>query len=171
MFRKYYGGRKGHYRICKNCEKINNREKYLAGKVDLTKSEADELKKIQELWDYQRRAGLSPPNTDRTLLDLQQDLDDSLAEYKQMAEEFEAAAPPEAGTIPEALRIWLTEELVEEPDHYLDVIYEELQNTYRPVTHIGADNTPVYDDTYRAVLQEILTRFNEYEDEYYKDDR
>ena len=29
QYRKYYGGRKGTYKVCKSCEKINARAKYL----------------------------------------------------------------------------------------------------------------------------------------------
>ena len=48
QFRKYYGGRKGTYKMCKVCERVNSREKYLFAKGDsLRQEEKVELKKIQ----------------------------------------------------------------------------------------------------------------------------
>ena len=43
QFRNYYGGRKGTYTICKTCEKINSRVKYLEGKSELNDKEKAEL--------------------------------------------------------------------------------------------------------------------------------
>ena len=58
LFRKYYGNRRGYYKTCKVCEKINSREKYLRNKADLTDSESIELEKIHTLYEAQRAAGL-----------------------------------------------------------------------------------------------------------------
>jgi len=49
------------------------------------------------------------------------------------------------------------------------IVYEELQKKYRPILRIDEETMlPVYDDTYRDVLQKILERFDKYEDEYYE---
>ena len=88
QFRKYYGGRKGHYTTCKTCEKINSRAKYLTNKGDkCSEAERTELAKIHELWDAQRAAGLQPPreNTGRKV-PLSKSLDDMIGKYKQQAE-------------------------------------------------------------------------------------
>ena len=45
--------------------------------------------------------------------------------------------------------------------------YEELMTQYRPVLSIGNDMQPVYDDTYKTVLERILDRFYEYEESYW----
>ena len=55
QFRNYYGGRKGTYTICKTCEKINSRVKYLEGKKELNDNEKLELQSIYQLWETQRR--------------------------------------------------------------------------------------------------------------------
>jgi hypothetical protein len=63
---------------------------------------------------------------------------------------------------------WLVAELTEDPDHYLDGVYEYLKNKFRPVIRIDeATQLPVYDETYKTVLEKVLERFNAYEDTYY----
>ena len=59
----------------------------------------------------------------------------------------------------------------EEPDYYLDEVYEQLRSKYRPVLRIDtATMLPVYDETHAEVLERILERFNDYEDNYYNND-
>lgn len=61
-FRPYYGGRKGTYSFCKDCEKIMTREKYLMSKGDrMTIQECDELERIRKLYELRRSAGLKAP--------------------------------------------------------------------------------------------------------------
>ena len=67
-FRTYYGGRKGTYSFCKQCESIEQRRKYLVRKDSespdgLTVEEAAELDKINELYDRRAAAGLAVPKT------------------------------------------------------------------------------------------------------------
>lgn len=171
QFRKYYGGRKGHYKYCKSCEKINSRAKYLANKAEyMSDAELEEFQKIQRLWDAQRSAGLQPPRAkDSPVASLSESLDDMIAKYEQKAagiqEAIQAVKAPE---VPIELSKWLTEELIQEPEHYLDTVYEKLHSTYRPKVSIDtATMLPVYDDTYKPILDKILERFNKYEDEYY----
>lgn len=58
-FRKYYGGRKGSYSYCKECERIEQRRKYLVRRLEkLTDSETTELQHIKELYDRREAAGL-----------------------------------------------------------------------------------------------------------------
>ena len=171
QFRKYYGGRKGHYTICKTCEKINSRAKYLTNKGDKrNEAELEELAKIHELWDAQRAAGLQPPreNTGRTV-PLSESLDDMIGKYKQQAEAVqEVVQAVKVPNIPAELSRWLTEPLTEEPEYYQDEVYEQLKDKYRPKTKIDPDSMlPVYDDTYKPILDKILERFDDYEDKYY----
>ena len=168
QFRKYYGGRKGTYRTCKFCEKINSREKYLAKKAmthDITDAERIELEKIHTLWDYQRAIGLEPPRVNKYNKSLSiEELDKLTQEYAKRAEDAKvnAETPPE-------LTVWLFRRLTKTPEYYQDVVYEELQKKYRPILRIDEETMlPVYDDTYRDILQKILERFNKYEDEYYE---
>lgn len=170
QFREYYGGRKGRYNTCKMCEKINSRYKYLVGKSDkCSLEETDELRKINALYQMQRKIGLQPPKHDNgRAIPLVESLDDMLSKY-----EARAAAVTEVvgdGATNDELTHWLTVDLTEDPERYLDDIYEGLKTKFRPVLRVdAATNLPVYDDTYKAVLEKILDRFNDYEDNYYND--
>ena len=171
QFRKYYGGRKGSYNTCKLCEKINSREKYLAGKEvagTLTDQEQAELSKIYELWEHQMTLGLRPPRFSRgKATPLFESLDDMVSKYAARAEAVKETIH-DVATAPAELIKWLTEELTEEPEYYQEEIYEALQKKYRPQLRIDTGTMlPVYDDTYRELLQKILSRFDEYEDSYY----
>ena len=89
--------------------------------------------------------------------------------YKQQAEVVqEVVQAVKVPDIPAELSCWLTEPLTEEPEYYQDEIYEQLKATFRPKTKIDHDTMlPVYDDTYKPVLDKILERFDNYEDSYY----
>lgn len=156
-FRPYYSG-SGTYTVCNVCEKINSRAKYLTRKGDkATDADRAELARIQQLYQYQRLVGLKPPQTAayKRVVD---ELDRLLNNYKNTAEKG-----------PEELRRWLTEELTEDPDYYNDHVYERLLSKYRPMIRVDSETlTPVYDETYATELNQILERFNKYEDEYYK---
>ena len=82
-----------------------------------------------------------------------------------MQEVAQAVNVPE---VPAELSRWLTEPLTEEPEYYQDEVYEQLKAKYRPKTKIDKDTMlPIYDDTYKPVLDSILERFDDYEDKYY----
>lgn len=164
QYRQYYSGRRGHYTTCKQCEKINSRLKYLESKDSLTELERIERDKIYKLYEAQQAAGLRPPRRGGRRTELTEDLDAMLSKYQ-------ATAVPELGldALPPELHRWLTCELTEEPDVYIDAIYEELCRNFRP--ELSIDKTtmmPVYDDTYKDALDKILKRFYDYEDSYYE---
>lgn len=174
QYRKYYGGRKGHYNTCKLCEKINARAKYLKSKGDeISKLEEIELNKIYKLYEVQRQAGLQPPNQAMRVKPISESIDDMLTKYDKNNDGSIIAVPVGVTVVPERfipadLQIWLKCELTEEPDYYLDEVYEELKAKYRPQLRIDQVTLqPVYDDTYKDVLEQILGRFNAYEDEYW----
>lgn len=176
QFRKYYGGRKGHYNTCKMCEKINARYKYLCRKDaeshdGLSNVEQIELNKISALYEVQRQAGLQPPRKDaernKPLVD---SLDDMIAKYKDISVIESVDAGAYTQPVPAELQKWLTEELTEEPDYYLDEVYERLKSTYRPQLSIDTKTMqPIYDDAYKTVLEQILERFYDYEEKYWED--
>lgn len=168
QFRRYYGGRKGTYTMCKQCERINSREKYLTAKGEsMTWQEETELDKIHKLYEYQRSLGLQPPNKQVRRASIADELDEMLDKYKGMSQQVaETAQTTEA---PHELLNWLAVPLTHEPDYYLDEVYEKLRDTYRPC--IGIDKTsmmPTYDNKYKAILDRILERFTDYEDSYYE---
>jgi hypothetical protein len=189
MFRKYYTG-KSLYNTCLDCEKINARYKYLTGKVRkncteaawdndeiiakvLTSDEAAELKSIKELYTALKARGLKPPqfgagNTRRKPIKV----DELLTKYKGIVDKVTETAKELnmdlSSNIPVELIEWLTKDLYEfEPSYLQDVVAEKLQKQYRPQIGIDPETyNPVYDNTYRAVLNKILERFDNYEDEY-----
>ena len=167
QFRKYYGGRKGHYNTCKLCEKINARAKYLRSKGDsISFEEGTELDKITALYEAQRAAGLRPPNVGERSIPLVDSLDDMIAKYNttpNVPSDRQLEGPHD-------LSVWLTCELTEEPDYYLDEVYEKLKAKYRPPLRIDTETMqPIYDDTYKNTLDKILERFYEYETAYWED--
>lgn len=174
QFRKYYGGRKGTYNTCKACEKINARAKYLRRKDaeshdGLSSIEVIEIEKINKLYELQRAAGLQPPNSDlgrsKPIAD---SLDDMIAKYKDMSTLASVDAGAHKQPVPAEIQMWMTEALTEEPEYYLDEIYEDLKAKYRPQLCIDtATMQPVYDDTYKEALDQVLTRFYEYEETYW----
>lgn len=175
QFRKYYGGRKGTYKVCKACERINSREKYLRAKGDcMNWDEEAELDKIHELYECQRRMGLQPPTKQERRTALSGELDGMLDRYRDMAAKATEVAQQTAGintlvNAPAELVKWLTEPLTMEPDYYMDEVYERLVDAYRPCTGIDTHTMmPVYDNKYKAILDKILERFTDYEDSYYE---
>lgn len=168
QFRKYYGGRKGYYNTCKLCEKINARAKYLKKKVSLSETEQAELDKILQLYEAQRQAGLQPPKDDaersKPLVD---SLDDMIEKLQPKSQQLEETL--EQKYIPAELQEWLSATLTEEPDYYLDEIYEDLKLKYKPIVSIDQGTMqPVYDTTYACILDKILDKFNKYEDSYWE---
>lgn len=61
-YRKYYGGRRGRYRHCKSCEKLEMRRKYLIRRGDAaTQEQLEELSKINLLYELRIKNGLFAP--------------------------------------------------------------------------------------------------------------
>lgn len=168
QFRPYYGGRTGYYRTCKVCEKINARAKYLVSKGDnIADAERQELDKIAELYDLQRAAGLQPPRTQlSTKQELASIIDSHLEHFKAYVKQQEEYVRAEG--IPQDLQKWLVEPLTEVPEVYQDEILSSLLDKYRQVIRIDQTTfKPVFDQTYDTVLNKIMTRFDNYEDDYY----
>lgn len=157
-FRKYYGGRQGTYTMCKTCERINSRAKYLERKGDaLSDAEREELNKIYKLYEAQRAYGLNPP---RSVMGHQIALVDTL---DSLIDKYGAKQDTQS-----ELDAWLHCELTSEPEYYLDEVYEDLKKRYRPLLRVDPITlVPIYDETNKAILDKILERFNNYEDEYY----
>lgn len=158
-FRRYYGGLNGTYTKCKQCEKLNSRVKYLERKGDkATEADKAELAKLHQVYELQRVCGYKPPQRRGV----------SSAGLDNIIEVLSAKATEKAA-VPAELQNWLTEELTDVPEYYLDTVYADLRRKYMPVKFVDKDTIlPIYDDTYASVIEQILDRFNAYEDEYYK---
>lgn len=171
QYRKYYGGRKGNYKTCKLCEKINARYKYLVAKGEsIGYQEEAELGKIEKLYEVQRAAGLEPPRrgAERNT-PLADSLDDMISKYDNVPKVVvvDTSGTPQPA-VPAEIQMWLRCNLTEEPDYYLDEVYEELKMKYRPQLRIDQETLqPVYDDTNKAALEQVLDRFYKYEEEYW----
>ncbi len=158
FFRKY-PHRKGYYKICKRCERINNRYKYLVKKKHPSDSERKELDSIEELYDTLEKAGNQVPVRQQRQ-DMMREIDELKASVKPKAEKLQ-------GT-PAELQEWLEKDLSEfTPEYLQDELYYELQKKYRPQIGIDDDMNPKYDDTHKEMLDKIAERFDKYEDEYY----
>ena len=115
---------------------------------------------------YQMTLGLKPPRFAKgKSTPISESLDDLVTKY---AEQANAVKEVTNEDIPAELTKWLIVELTKEPEYYQEEVYEALRAKYRPQLRIDKDTMlPVYDDTYRKVLQDISARFDEYEDSYY----
>ena len=167
-FRQYYNRKGGRYKVCRNCERINTRYKYLTKKKNkgtISPEELVELEKFYELFDILRQKGLEPPKRKKEIEPVV-DIDAEIRKHKEDLQHIQEVAS--VGTPPELLE-WLTKDLTGyDPEYLQDVIAEELLQKYRPQLGIDPETlVPVYDDTHRNVLNKILKRFDDYEDEYY----
>jgi len=70
--------------------------------------------------------------------------------------------------VPAELAEWLTRPLTEEPEYYED-IYFKLREKYMPVVGVSSEGVQLHDETYKEILDQILERFDEYEDNYVYD--
>ncbi len=157
-FRPYYGGKSGSYSICRTCEKINSRAKYLNKKGDKrTEADETELAKINQLYELQRACGLKPPKRSSALKQRIDKLDTMLKQYS-------------VDEVPEELQKWLTADLTEAPEVY-DEVYDGLKARFMPLVRVDTRTLErEYDTTHAKTLNRILERFTEYEDNYYTED-
>jgi hypothetical protein len=175
FFRPYYGkNAKGFYRVCRTCERINNRYKYLTGKGDAaTPADLEEIKRIEELYDTLKELGLEPPRYGAGASSTVRSVVEELLKRKQQQAVDRKEQLEEIGVkvdVPTELVEWLTKPLTEEPEYYEDV-YFKLREKYMPVIGTNPDATPKYDETYKEILEQILERFDDYEDNYvYEED-
>lgn len=170
QFRSYYGGRKGTYTTCRSCERINSRVKYLESKAKRSEEEIEELNTIYKLWDTQRKLGLQPPRS--MARDKQPVFQQAIEMLELYNNQLDHLTIEVSGDAPQELIKWLSEPLVEEPDYYLDEIYEGLKTKYQPIIQINTTNMmPIYDKAYSSILDKILERFYEYEDSYYEEEK
>lgn len=166
QFRKYYGKLKGHYKSCIDCEKINQRLKYLKRRSDtkpLTESEQREVEGIEELYAVQRSMGLVPPKrrgeSEAAVFGLLEAQKARLEERKQEMEETAEDMPEEIGTL---LNMSFEAEIPEELQERVDALWEK----YRPIIRMEASG-PIYDERYTEYLNKLQSKLDTYEEEFY----
>ena len=156
---RQYPKTKGRYKVCLNCEKINNKYKYLMRKKTCTAEELQTMQKIKELYEILETKGMTVPYFVRS-----KDTS-SVSEIDRLLEKYK-----KANEIPEELIQWKTKDLSPYTPDELDEAYQKLKEVYRPSVGVDDDSgLPKYDNTYRTILDEILQRFDEYEDLYYEE--
>lgn len=178
-------GTQGRYRICRQCEAINSRYKravemcreevvYLANGTCLNPDVAaakETVKKIEQLYKQLAARGLRVPGTRAPIVDQATQAIDMLLDFysddtppKPTVEYSKESVPGDlAHWLNSSQEDWLENDL--SPEYLQETVYESLKAKYRP--QIGIDKErllPIYDDTYKAVLNDILKRFDEFEE-------
>lgn len=177
------------YRICRDCESINTsyrraREQYQKGGLSLDESNAlaDTIAKITKLYQALEAKGLQVPEygVKKKKSAAETAVDKLLAFYGQQPQEQARQSTVDIPTeidIPEDLNVWLTQDVNEwaekglSPEYLQETVYESLKAKYRP--QLGYDSErglPIYDDTFKEVLNQILRRFDDYEDSMEEDE-
>ena len=174
------------YRICRDCESINTT--YRRAREQLEQFEhngtaieesvalSETITKITRLYATLEAKGLQVPEygVKKKKPVAEQAVDKLLAFYGQKPEEQARQSTVDIPTeidIPEDLNIWLTQDQNEwiekglSPEYLQEVVYEALKAKYRPQLGYDAERgLPIYDDTFKEVLNNILRRFDDYED-------
>lgn len=167
LFRNYYGKVNGTYKFCKDCEKLNQRLKYLNRKQDKSEAEMMEKRQIEELHDLQRSIGLEPPRRraeGETEKSFTQSLIERQMEAAKAKQKFEVEMTDET---PAELLRWLHEELSGYHPDELEKTMDRLVDTYRPQIGVDDELNAQYDDRHRDTLNKIQDRFDAYEEEFY----
>ena len=171
------------YRICRDCESINTtyrraREQLDKGGLPLVESSqlSETVSKILQLYRALEAKGLQVPEygVKKKKSAAETAVDKLLAFYGQQPQEQARQSTVDIPTeidIPDDLNIWLTQDVNEwiekglSPEYLQETVYESLKAKYRP--QLGYDSErglPIYDDTFKDVLNQILRRFDDYED-------
>lgn len=169
----------GRVSICRECESLNSKYKKLLEKLStgvVSPTDRELLSRIQNLYTLLECKGYHTPlSRKQPQRDALFDRLDTLIKCHSIESPITSTSPTSATVeeLPAELEEWLNcpfETWIESnilPEYLQETIYESLKAKYRP--QIGVDkNTylPIYDDTYRTVLNQILKRFDDYEEMY-----
>lgn len=177
-------GTQGRYRICRQCEAINSRYKRAlelskeevlytsAGVFNPEVLEAQEIvKKTEQLYKQLSSRGLRVPGKPTSAPDQTSQAVDMLLDFYREDASPTTTVEHSKDAIPADLAHWLDTNWDEwldsglSPEYLQETVYESLKAKYRPQTGIDKERLlPVYDDTYKAVLNNILKRFDEFEE-------
>lgn len=169
-FRAYYrANTRSTYTICKECERINSRYKYLRSKKNrgaATQKDLDDFASIEQLYNMQRSLGLRPPAQRTTESDtsISTNVSNLMDMYKEkLVDTNTDNAQPE--DVPAELQEWLTKDISAAAPQQLRDVYLQLCDKFMPTIGLNKQGKPVFDQTYSTVLNKILCRFKEREDE------
>lgn len=162
----------GRYRICRTCEKINARYNSICKEPTRW---IEERKEIEQLYAKLRSLGLKVPNNEEDAG--QKSAVGMLLDFYADAPIPVPAKPIEPIVIdddtPSELQYWIDTDPAEwiaqglSPEFLQETVYESLKTKYRPQTGIDKERfIPVYDDTYKDILNAILKKFDDYEESY-----
>ena len=176
-------GKVSRYRVCRSCESINARYRTLTkalgegsggnGKYSV------ELSKIEQFYTELEARGLRAPkyssrgytpNVSTIESNIDYALENTISPALKQAKEEQRAQFPVPDVIPADLATWLSDDWLDkgfEPEYLQETVYESLKAKYRPMLSVDVSRSlPVYDDTYKQVLDDILRKFDDYEDAY-----
>lgn len=184
-------GTAGHFRICRSCEAVNTTYKRIFKKIETLHKlqppgylkECDELmqeaQKIDALYALLDAHGLRTPKRG-TIKEEAKPFNavDSAVEqlttfYGELKPVVPAPTAQQVVEVPEELQAWLDADPAEwaekdlSPEYLQETIYESLKAKYRPQTGVDKETyLPIYDDTYKQILNNILRKFDDYEEQY-----
>lgn len=186
----------GRYRLCKQCEATNTTYRKICKQLDAFKDEVTgdfsftpstketfyrlnkSKERIELLYDMLSARGLRvptrkvPDDPNAGVLDT---VDKLFAMYGETpsATTVTATVVATPDELPDELQAWLDADPAEwqerelSPEYLQETIYESLKAKYRPQTGVDKETyLPIYDDTYREVLNQILRKFDDYEEQY-----
>jgi hypothetical protein len=145
--------------------------------VDKTPAQEEKLEKIAEVYRRLHRAGMHPIGAyakhvlGTTSTRAKSSSAALIDDYMAFVDE---AFSDETTDIMNTLKKWLTKELTEEPDYYIDTVYGDLRVRCR-CDHVTEEDARERErigrgfdvkDIYKELLDAVLTRFNAYEDKY-----
>lgn len=177
----------GRYRLCRDCETLNTKYRrdlqYVeenaaavqsgGGNPKIYADKAQFIARIETLYTMLESKGLRTPlskaqaKKDNTTLAIEQ-----LEKFYSAPQQTTVAISSTVQT-PDELLQWLNESALDwaemgfTPEYLQETVYESLKAKYRPQT--GFDKTsflPVYDDTFKEILNQILKKFDDYEESY-----
>lgn len=179
-FRKYTYSRtndtEGRYRICRSCEAINTAYRRALCQIAdecqelptaASRKAHDTIDRTEKLYDVLAAKGLRVP-APQPKTKQEDPVEDLLNFYAT-----ETTSTVDRSTeVPDELKHWLEEDPSVwrandiSPEYLQETIYESLKAKYRPQIGVNRDTyVPIYDDTFKKELNDILRRFDDYEEE------
>lgn len=186
-------GTQGRYSICRECESINQnyrRAKKFCQEHNIDEHSASyssvkgaalwaQVCQIERLYDMLKGRGLRVPNitepqqSSDPVNDIVKKLSDFYATSDQPVTVGQSTVDRTVSTdeLPDDLAGWLNGDWHDwrdqgmSPEYLQETVYESLKAKYRPQTGFDRETgLPIYDDTYKTELNNILRLFDDYEE-------